>query len=96
MYSRRAAREAEKDTGSSAKGKAALFRGRRGFVYGTTLFPLDALENLFAMDGNVLWRIYSNAHLVPFHAQHRNAHGVTDHQCFADAASQNQHVNKLR
>jgi hypothetical protein len=44
------------------------------------------------MDGNILRRIDSDAHLVAFHAEYGNAHGVTDHQCFTYAASQNQHV----
>ena len=78
----------------SAKNRAmtsVVWRHWRAFA-GPALLAFDALEDLFAMDGNVLWRIDAYAHLIALDAEDRDAHGVADHQGFADATRQNQHV----
>jgi len=69
----------------SAEARLTGLRGR--FVDRSALLALDALENLFTMDGNILGRIDSDAYLVAFHAEYGNADSVTDHQCFTYAAS---------
>src|SRR5690348_12493862 len=53
---------------------------------------LDALVDLFAMHRDVLWRVDANAHLVALDSEDGHRHGITDHQGFTDAASQDQHL----
>jgi hypothetical protein len=60
---------------------------------GAALFALDALKDFLAMDSHILRRVDPYADLVALDTEHRNTHGVTDHQGFADSARQNQHVS---
>lgn len=52
---------------------------------------LYALVDFFAMHGNLLGGIDTNAHLITFHAKNGHSDIVTHHQGLSDPASQNQH-----
>src|SRR3546814_21001649 len=54
---------------------------------------LDALVDFLAMNGHVLRRRDTDAHLVALDAEHGPGHRVSDHQGFADAAGADQHLS---
>lgn len=73
----------EKDTGSVALRQTRI----RVVAFAT----LDPLVDLFAMYGNIFGRRDSDPHLVALHSEDRHGDFVTDHQSFANPASQNEH-----
>src|SRR5690606_12168084 len=52
----------------------------------------DALVDFLAVHGHVLGRGDADPHLVPLHAENGDGDRIADHQGFADAAGQNQHL----
>src|SRR5690606_9772754 len=87
----RAAKDTERapirQTSPPSAGVAALFRRAGGIA------ALDALVDLLAMDGHVLGGGDADPHLVALHAEHGHGDRITDHQCFAYPAGQDQHRN---
>jgi len=60
-------------------------------VWFFALLFLDALVNLFAVNGDFLRRVDANPHLITFNTQYGDSDFVTHHQGLSDPASQNQH-----
>src|SRR6516164_3239359 len=74
---------------SARPSPAPLTSGRRalrrlGFLHLVgLLLALDALVDFLAVHGDMLRRIDSDAHLVPFDPQNRDGHVVTNHDGLA-------------
>jgi len=56
-----------------------------------SLLALDTLIDFLTMNRNLFRRIYTDANLITFNTQYGDSDLVTNHQCFANTASQNQH-----
>jgi hypothetical protein len=56
------------------------------------LLPLDTLEDLFPMDGNVLRCIDTNSHLIALHPKDGDGDIVTDHHGFTHPSRQYEHL----
>jgi hypothetical protein len=54
-----------------------------------TTFFLNSVINLFPVDSYVFRCIHTDAYLISFHTQYRDSDLITNHECFADSASQN-------
>ena len=52
---------------------------------------LDALIDLFSMDGNVLGRVHTDTHLITFHSENGDSDVVSDHQSFTYSTGQDEH-----
>src|SRR5579875_785695 len=77
---------------ASAIGRFVLDRTITGLgTRAARMLLLDALINLFTVNGNLFRSRDADAHLVALDAQDRNRYLVADHQGFPHAASQNQH-----
>jgi hypothetical protein len=57
------------------------------------LIALDALVDLFAVDGNAFWGVDSDAHLVSLHPEDGGRHIVPDHHRLTYPTSQYEHVS---
>src|SRR3546814_911992 len=75
-------------------GVRQIFLRSGGLRAGLCIFAaLDALVDFLAVNGHVLRRRDTDAHLVALDAEHGHGHRVSDHQGFADAAGEDQHLS---
>jgi hypothetical protein len=68
----------------------ALTVARLGFL--RAFFALNPLVDFFPMHGDFFRGINTDANLVPLYSKDGYGNVITDHQSFANAASQYQHV----
>src|SRR3546814_19671399 len=80
-----------KNTGSF--GVRQIFLRSGGLRAGVCVFAaLDALVDFLAMNGPVLRRRDTDAHLVALAAEHGAGHRVSEHKGFAHPAGEEQHL----
>ena len=60
--------------------------GKGGNVIAEAVAGLNTLIDFFAVNRNVLGRVYANTNLVAFHSEYRDLHIVPDIQRLADTA----------
>jgi hypothetical protein len=81
------------DNQFAVSGKA-LWRGRGrslSFALLLAVLAFDALEDFFAVNGNVFGGVDTDANLITLDAENGHTHRIANHQGFADAAGQNKH-----
>src|SRR5687768_1367057 len=82
-----------------ASGGQSLARDAGGLVRSGIVgaaAALDAVEDLFAVNGHGLRRIDADADLVAFHAENRDGHVLAYDDRFTNSSRQNEHIWALR